>query len=491
MNADRDIDHHALIAAMQSIVGTNACLTHVDEIAPFVVDYKGVYQGSTPIVVRPKTTSEVSRVVQYCAQNGVGIVPQGGNTSMVGGSVPDETSRSIVLSLVRMNEVLEIDTVNDTITVQAGCTLAQVRAAAEEAGRLFALRIGSDGTCQIGGNLSTNAGGTAVLKYGNMRELALGMEVVLPSGQTWSRLKGLRKDNTGYDLKQLFIGAEGTLGVITAAVLKLHPLPTARAVAMLKTQNAAAAIELLAVAKAQAGQAVTAFELISPDAMTLVLSHLGLKTGPISGPHSWQVLVELSTNGSQQSVDDSMLAFLEIGAELGLVEDAAIAASQAQMDRMWMIREEISDAQTRAGGSVRCDVSVPISYMARFIAEASGRVLTIAPEARLVIYGHIGDGNVHFNPLRPAEQAAKDFVQSHGDAINEFADGLAIALNGSISAEHGVGVAKRDGLLGCKPAVEIDIMWSIKNALDPAGVMNPGKVLPMRMGQDPGLSIVW
>lgn len=468
---------------MQSIVGASACLTQVADVAPFVVDYKGVYRGSTPIVVRPKTASEVSRVVEYCARHGIGIVPQGGNTSMVGGSVPDATNRSIVLSLVRMNAVLEVDTINDTITVQAGCTLAQVRAAAQQAGRLFALRIGSDGTCQIGGNLSTNAGGTAVLKYGNMRELALGLEVVLPCGQTWSRLKGLRKDNTGYDLKQLFIGAEGTLGVITAAVLKLHPLPTARAVAMLKTRSAAAAIELLSVAKSQAGQAVTAFELISPDAMTLVLSHLGLKNGPISGPPGWQVLVELTTNGAQQSVDDSMLAFLERGAELGLVEDAAIAASQAQMERMWMIREEISDAQTRAGGSVRCDVSVPISSMARFIAEASDRVLAIAPSARLVIYGHIGDGNVHFNPLRPAEQAAGEFVRAHGDAINASADGLAVTLNGSISAEHGVGVAKRDGLVDCKPAIEIDVMWSIKHALDPAGIMNPGKVLPMRMGQ--------
>lgn len=489
MNATLDIDPHALIAAMQSIVGPAACLTQSSDVALFVVDYKGVYKGSTPVVVRPKTTEEVSKVVEYCVRHGVGIVPQGGNTSMVGGSIPDDTNRSIVLNLARMNKVLEVDTLNDTITVQAGCTLAQVRAAAEEAGRLFPLRIGSDGTCQIGGNLSTNAGGTAVLKYGNMRELTLGLEVVLPSGQTWSRLRGLRKDNTGYDLKQVFIGAEGTLGVITGAVLKLHPLPTARAVAMLKTHSAAAAIQLLSLAKAQAGQAVTAFELISSDAMALVLSHLGLASGPMGGPARWQVLVELTTNGSQQSVDASMLAFLECGAEQGLVEDAAIAASEAQMEHMWKIREEISDAQTRAGGSVRCDISVPISSMASFIVDASDRVLAIAPAARLVIYGHVGDGNVHFNPLRPVDQAAGDFVRACGDAITKVADGLAVALSGSISAEHGVGVAKRDELLTCKPAVEIDVMWSIKHALDPTGIMNPGKVLPLQKVRAKGRAI--
>lgn len=478
MNTNSPINVHALISAMESIVGKGTCLTKADDVSPFVVDYKGIYKGATPVVVRPKTTDEVAQVVQYCARHGIGIVAQGGNTSMVGGSVPDETNRSIVLSLVRMNQVLEVDTLNDTITVQAGCTLSQVRAAAEEAGRLFPLRIGSEGTCQIGGNLSTNAGGTAVLKYGNMRELALGVEVVLASGKTWSRLKGLRKDNTGYDLKQMFIGAEGTLGVITAAVLKLFPLPTARAVAMVKTVSAAAAIELLSLAKAEAGQAVTAYELISPDAMTLVLSHLALTSGPIGGAPGWQVLIELTSNGSQEALDASMLALLERGAEQGLVEEAAIAASQAQMEHMWKIREEISDAQTRAGGSVRCDVSVPISSMANYIAEASERVLAIAPAARLVIYGHVGDGNVHFNPLRPAEQCAKDFVRQNGSSITVAADGLAVELNGSISAEHGVGVAKRDELLGCKHAVEIEMMWNIKRALDPAGVMNPGKVLP-------------
>ncbi|WP_390623176.1 FAD-binding oxidoreductase [Ralstonia syzygii] len=428
--------------------------------------------------MRPKTAEEVAGVVAYCRDHRIRIVPQGGNTSMVGGAVPDDTNSTIVLNLGRMNQVVEVDVLNDTMTVQAGCTLAQAREAAEAAGRLFPLRIGSDGSCQIGGNLSTNAGGTAVLKYGNMRELTLGLEVVLPDGRIWPGLKGLRKDNTGYDLKHLFIGAEGTLGIITAAVLKLAPLPTARSVAMVRVHDIRAAIELLSLAKECAGQAVNAFELISPDAMVLVLEHLSLAQGPLGNAHGWQVLIELTSNGAQHGLDETLLALLETGAERGLVEDAAIAASQAQIEHMWKIREEISDAQTRTGGGVRCDVSVPISSMALFIEQASERVRSIAPDVRMIIYGHVGDGNVHFNPLRPKSRDAKEFVQATSVAITEAVDGLAMFLKGSISAEHGVGVGKRDELLAWKSAVELELMWSIKRALDPHGLMNPGKVLP-------------
>jgi len=473
-----ELDPHALHAAMKSMLGPEGCLTDPADIAPYLVDYKGVYQGASPMVVRPRTAAEVASVVTYCRDHGIHIVPQGGNTSMVGASVPDATNRAIVLSLSRMSQVMEVDVLNDTITVQAGCTLAQVRAQAAAAGRLFALRIGSEGSCQIGGNLSTNAGGTAVLKYGNMRELTLGLEVVLPDGRIWSGLKGLRKDNTGYDLKHLFIGAEGTLGIITAAVLKLSPLPTARAVALVEARDVNAAIELLGLSKEKAGQAINAFELISPDAMTLVLEHLRLDQGPLVNSRGWQVLIELTSNGAQEALDESLLALLEAGSERGLIVDAAVAANEAQLNHMWKIREEISDAQTRSGGSVRCDISVPISRMASFIEEASSRVVAISPDARMVIYGHVGDGNVHFNPLRPKDRDAKEFVRAAGADITEAADGLAMTYNGSISAEHGVGVAKRDELTACKSAVELDLMWSVKQALDPQGLMNPGKVLP-------------
>lgn len=473
----------ALLAEMRDIVGIEGCLSDQSDIAPYVVDYKGVYKGSALLVVRPKTVDEVSKVVTYCREHAVAVVPQGGNTSMVGGSVPDASNTAIVLSTARMNGVVDVDVLNDTVTVQAGCTLAQLRDAAGAAGKLFPLRIGSEGTCQIGGNLSTNAGGTAVLKYGNMRELTLGLEVVLPDGRIWSNLKGLRKDNSGYDLKQLFIGAEGTLGIITAAVLKLAPLPTARSVALVKVANATTAIRLLSLAKSKVGQSISAFELISPHAMTLVLEHLGLPNGPLSGEPAWQVLIELSSTGAQQDLDAMMMALLEAGADSNLIEDAAVASSLAQAEHIWRIREEISDAQTRAAGCVRCDVSVPISKMAEFIEKASASVLLIAPDARMVVYGHVGDGNVHFNPLRPRHVSAKEFIEETSDAITEAVDSLAASFQGSISAEHGVGIGKRDELLRYKSEVELDLMWSIKRALDPYGLMNPGKVLPSKSGR--------
>lgn len=470
----------ALHAAMKAIVGAEGCITEDADILPFVVDYKRIYHGAAPVVVRPRTTEQVAAVVAHCLHHGIGVVPQGGNTSMVGGSVPDASGSSIVLNLARMNRVLEIDVLNDTITVQAGCTLAEACDAAEAAGRLFPLRIGSAGSCQIGGNLGTNAGGTAVLKYGNMRELTLGLEVVLPDGRIWSNLKGLRKDNSGYDLKHLFIGSEGTLGIITAAVLKLAPLPSARAVALVKVPGAGAAIELLSLAKSAAGQAIHAFELISPDAMALVLEHLSMEVGPLGKDPCWQVLIELTGNSGEDETNALLMAVLEAGTEAGLVQDAVIAANNTQIEQLWKLREEISDAQTRTGGSVRCDVSVPISKMAEFIAQATARVQAIAPDIRMVVYGHVGDGNVHFNPLRPTRVGAQDFLNEVGDAITEATDSLAVSFKGSISAEHGVGVGKRDELLRYKSAVELDLMWSVKRALDPCGLMNPGKVLPSR-----------
>ncbi|WP_114974202.1 FAD-binding oxidoreductase [Rhodoferax ferrireducens] len=464
---------------MRAIVGASACVIEPAEVAPYVIDYRKLYQGQALLVVLPASTSEVSRIMTWCHANNVPVVPQGGNTSLMGGAVPDDSGTAVVLNLKRMNQVTEIDSVNDTMTVQAGVTLNAARSAAESASRLFPLRIGSEGSCQIGGNLATNAGGTAVLRYGNMRDLVLGIEAVLPDGRIFSSLKGLRKDNTGYDLKQLFIGSEGTLGIITAAVLKLAPQQRSASVALVAVENPAAAVQLLGEAKRVAGQTLTAFELISRPALELVLDYLGKVASPLPALHDWMVLIELTSGGDEQPLNDTLLGILEPALESGLVLDAAVASSGADAQTFWRIREEISDAQTRHGGSVRCDVSVPLSRIATFIEAASQRVLELEPEVRMVIYGHMGDGNVHFNPLRPKNQSAAQFLAAHGKSIAEVVDDLAAENKGSISAEHGVGVAKRDALLAYKAPVEIELMWQIKQALDPKNLLNPSKVLPL------------
>lgn len=469
---------HAL-AAMQAIVGASACVIEPAEVAPYVIDYRKLYQGQALLVVLPASTSEVSRIMAWCHANNVPVVPQGGNTSLMGGAVPDDSGTAVVLNLRRMNQVTEIDAVNDTMTVQAGVTLNAARCAAESASRLFPLRIGSEGSCQIGGNLATNAGGTAVLRYGNMRDLVLGIEAVLPDGRVFSSLKGLRKDNTGYDLKQLFIGSEGTLGIITAAVLKLAPQQRSASVAFVAVEHPAAAVQLLGEAKRVAGQTLTAFELISRPALELVLDYLGNVASPLPARHDWMVLIELTSGGDEQPLNDTLLGILEPALESGLVLDAAVASSVADAQTFWRIREEISDAQTRHGGSVRCDVSVPLSRIAPFIEAASRRVVELEPEVRMVIYGHMGDGNVHFNPLRPKNQTAAQFLATHGKSIAEVVDDLAADNKGSISAEHGVGVAKREALLTYKSPVEIELMWQIKRALDPKNLLNPAKVLPV------------
>ncbi|WP_048440305.1 FAD-binding oxidoreductase [Caenimonas sp. SL110] len=478
MTTSRETSVAATVAALSDIVGPQACLTAADDTATYTTDYRKLYHGQAIAVVLPANTDEVSRVMAWCYQHDISVVPQGGNTSLMGGAVPDASGNAVIINLKRMNRVLEVDAVNDTMTVQAGVTLHAARAAAEEATRLFPLRIGSEGSCQIGGNLSTNAGGTAVLRYGNMRDLVLGVEAVLPDGRIYSGLRGLRKDNTGYDLKQLFVGSEGTLGIITAAVLKLMPLPRASSVAFVAVANPAAAVSLLGEAKKTAGQSVTAFELISRPALDLVLAYLGGMKSPMEGAHDWMVLIELTSGSAAESLDQTMVQVLEAGMESGLVLDAAIAASGADAQNFWRIREEISDAQTRTGGSIKCDVSVPLSRIANFIAEASAAVLALEPSARMVVYGHMGDGNVHFNPLRPADRDSKEFLAAHYKTISHAVDSLAHAAGGSISAEHGIGVAKRDDLARFKTPVELELMWQIKRALDPKNLLNPAKVLP-------------
>ncbi|AJC16538.1 FAD-binding oxidoreductase [Pandoraea sputorum] len=463
---------------LRTLVGDNNVLIGSDA-ASFESDYRHVFHGKSLAVVRPGNTDEVSAVMRYCYANGISVVPQGGNTSLLGGSVPDATGTSIIISLARLNQIRAIDTMNATMTVSAGVTLSQARSAAEDVGTLFPLRIGSEGSCQIGGNLSTNAGGTAVLRYGNMRELVLGLEVVLPDGRIWHGLRGLRKDNAGYDLKHLFIGSEGTLGIITAAVLKLFPMPRTVSSAFLGTNSPEDALAIFNLMRERLGSDVSAFELISSDAMTLVLSHLNDRPSPLETSHPWYVLVETSSNAGQEDAEAELVSVLSDALSSGHATDAVIAANARQAADFWMIREEISDAQTQARGSVRCDISVPLSSIPAFIRDTTAKVLDLEPTTRMIVYGHVGDGNVHFNPLRPSHVTADSFVQTRGAAIAQLIDDAANELNGSISAEHGVGVAKRDELLTVRSWVELDMAWAVKRALDPRNLLNPGKVLPM------------
>ncbi|ODP30913.1 FAD-binding oxidoreductase [Pandoraea sp. ISTKB] len=470
--ADQHLDN------LRTIVGGSNMLLGTDA-ATFESDYRQVFHGKSLAVVRPGNTDEVSAVMRYCYTNGISVVPQGGNTSLLGGSVPDATGASIVISLARLNQIRAIDPMNATMTVSAGVTLSQARGAAESVGALFPLRIGSEGSCQIGGNLSTNAGGTAVLRYGNMRDLVLGLEVVLPDGRIWNGLRGLRKDNAGYDLKHLFIGSEGTLGIITAAVLKLFPIPRTVSSAFLGTHSPEDALAIFKRIRERLGTDVSAFELISSDAMALVLSHLNDRPSPLETPHPWYVLVETSSNADQEDAEAQLVSVLSDALSAGHATDAVIAANARQAADFWTIREEISDAQTQARGSVRCDISVPLSSIPDFIRDTTAKVLTREPATRMIVYGHVGDGNVHFNPLRPADVAAQTFVQTHGAAISQIIDDAASELNGSISAEHGVGIAKRDELLTVRSREELEMAWAVKRALDPLNLLNPGKVLPV------------
>lgn len=468
----------AHIHQLATIVGAANCLSGSDDTTKYATDYRRVFHGKAMAVVRPASTAEVSKVMVYCHANDIPVVPQGGNTSLLGGAVPDGVGNAVVLSLSRMNAVRAVDAINATMTVEAGVTLLQARERANEEGRLFPLQIGSEGSCQIGGNLSTNAGGTAVLRYGNMRDLVLGLEVVLPNGDVWDGMRALRKDNTGYDLKQLFIGGEGTLGIVTAAVLKLFPKPRSVVTAFLGFNTPDAALQFFTVLRDRVGQDMAAFELISTAAMDLVLQHLPDSRHPLSAHFPWSVLIELASARPEHEMEDDFYAVVQEGLESGRILDAAVAASEKHAIDFWRIREEISDAQTRAGGSVRCDISVPLSQIPAFIAEATEKVLAIEPNTRMVVYGHVGDGNVHFNPLRPADEAAGTYLDRASAPITRAVDALAMAMNGSISAEHGVGVAKRDELLHVKSSVELEMAWRVKNAFDPKNLLNPGKFLP-------------
>ncbi len=466
-----------LIARLESVVGAKGMVTDPADIEPHVTDRRGRYRGRTPCVVKPASTEEVAEVVRICAAARVPIVPQGGNTGLVAGGIPDEGGRAVVVNLARMNRVRDLDPVNDTITVEAGCILQNVQAAAEDADRLFPLSLGAEGSCQIGGNLSTNAGGIQVLRYGTARELVLGLEVVLPDGRIWDGLRALRKDNTGYDLKQLFIGAEGTLGIITAAVLRLYPRPKEIATAFTAVRDVAAAVDLLGRVRAATGEAVTSFELIPRLALDFALAHVAGIQDPLGRRHDWYVLLELSAGAGNQGLGAALEAVLAAAHDDGLVPDAALAASGAQAQAFWRIREGIVEAQKFEGGSIKHDVAVPISAITAFIERASEAVEALVPGTRPLPFGHIGDGNIHFNLSQP-EGADADAFLARWDQVRDVVYDIVLDLNGSISAEHGIGQANLEPNLRTKSEVEIDLMRKVKSALDPENLMNPGKVVP-------------
>lgn len=460
----------------RDIVGPKGYMDDPDMLAPHLVEQRGLYKGKTSAMLSPANTEEVAAIMKLAQETKTPIVPQGGNTGLVGGQLPFEAGEELILSLSRMKAVRAIDTKNNTLTVEAGVTLLDVQEAAAEADRLFPLSLASEGSCQIGGNLSTNAGGTAVLRYGNARDLVLGLEVVLADGRIWHGLKGLRKDNTGYDLKQLFIGSEGTLGIITAAVLKLFPRPRAVETAFAAVPSVEAAVSLLRVAEAESGGMVTTFELVPRIGVEFVAKHLDGAEDPLEKPSPWYVLIEMTAGRKDAGLKETMEATLAAGMEKGLVSDAALAQSDSQRTSLWTLRESLSDIQKREGGSIKHDVSVPVSTMAAFIKRASEAVQKEMPGIRPVPFGHIGDGNVHFNLSQP-EGMDKDAYLTQWDRMAGIVHNIVRKMGGSISAEHGVGRMKRDEIAATKDPVEIDMMHTLKRAFDPAGILNPGKVV--------------
>ena len=460
-----------LVAKLRAALGDRHVLTEASATFEYLKDWRGRYKGTALCVVRPGSTDEVAQAVRLCSDANVAIVPQGGNTGLCGGATP--RGSEVVFSLTRLSLVRSVDTDNNTITVEAGCTLQAVQQAAEEAGRLFPLSIASEGTATIGGCLSTNAGGVQVLRYGNTRELTLGIEAVLPDGRIWDGLRGLRKDNTGYDLKQLFIGAEGTLGLITAVVLKLFPLPHARATAWVAVESAADAVALLAGLRADLGDRVTAFELIGREALGLVMKHISRARPPLQGNHDWQVLLEVFAFTADENLDEILQRSL---AQTTFVRDAALAQNETQRLEFWHLRESISEAQRIEGLSIKHDISVPVSRIAEFIALADEAVVGAFSSVRIVCFGHVGDGNLHYNLSRSSAGDNDQFI-ARSDEANRIVHDIVHLLGGSISAEHGLGQLKRDEIRRYKSCIEIELMQSIKRAIDPQGLMNPGKVI--------------
>jgi FAD/FMN-containing dehydrogenase len=477
MPENRAANVSAAARRIHRALGPAGCLTAPDLVAPFLVDFRGLYRGATPLVARPASTAETSEVLAICHELGVGVVPHGGNTSYCGGATPGPGGDEIVLSLARMNRIRALDAPNFTITAEAGCLLASVRAEAEAAGRFFPLSLGSEGSCQIGGNLSTNAGGLNALRYGVTRDLVLGLEVVLADGRVLEGLTSLRKDNTGYDLRDLFIGAEGTLGVITAASLKLFPTPRSVETAFAAVSGPAAAVALLGRLRAASGDAVSSFEYLPRIAVEFTARHVPGVSDPLGRPYECYVLCELSSSREDAGLRAVLEGALGQAMSDGLVLDATIAESLAQRSALWRLRESVPEAQRAEGASIKHDVSVPVASLPEFVEEATAAVLTIVPTGRMVAYGHVGDGNLHFNVSEPLGGDRAAFL-SREPEIQAAVHEVVRRFRGSISAEHGIGRLKRTQLASHEGPVAIDVMRAIKRALDPRGIMNPGKVLP-------------
>jgi len=456
------------LARLKAIVGPAGFSVDPDELAPHLTEWRNRFSGKTPLLIKPANTQEVAAVVRVCAEAEVGLVPQGGNTGLVGGQIPRPEGDDVLLGLARMNKIRRVDAVDNTMVVEAGCTLAAAQEAAAAANRLLPLSLAAEGSSQVGGNLSTNAGGIHVLRYGSARDAVLGVEVVTADGDIWDGLRALRKDNTGYDLKHLFIGAEGTLGIITAAVLKLFPRPREVQTLFAAVPDPERVLALLALARDLTGDAIYAFEMISRFALDLVLRHTPSTSDPLAAPSPWYVLADLTV---PRAAAEEVLA---AAYDRDLLSDAVLAGSAAQARALWKLRESASEAQKHEGGSIKHDLAVPVSRIPAFLAEALAAAEKLIPGIRPVPFGHVGDGNLHFNFTQPLGMD-KDAYLAQWEALNRVVHDIVIAHGGSISAEHGIGVLKRDEARRTKSAVELALLTRIKRALDPKGIMNPGK----------------
>jgi FAD/FMN-containing dehydrogenase len=464
----------AIIERLSAIVGPEHALRDVDQQLPYLREWRDLYEGQSALVLRPGSTAEVSEIMAIAHQHAIPVVPQAGNTGLVGGQMP--LAGEILLSVGRLRRVRQLDAAGYAMTVEAGLTLAEAQAAADAQGRLFPLSLPSEGSCQIGGNLGTNAGGVGVLAYGNARQLVLGLEVVLADGRVLPGLKALKKDNTGYDLKDLFIGSEGTLGIITAATLKLFPKPAEKATAFVALRKLDLGLPLFAAAQEAAGSGLTAFEFMPRRVIDIVLKHIAGTRDPFAAPHAWYALLEISSLKADGTAERTLIELLQTALAAELIAEASLAASLAQARAFWRLRESISEAQKHEGGNIKNDVSVPIPQIAPFIAHADAVVEGLCPGARPLAFGHFGDGNVHYNIAQPIGMAKARFVELWRP-MQQAVNAAVLAFGGSISAEHGIGVMKREELERAKSAVEMDVMRAIKRALDPKGILNPGKLL--------------
>lgn len=465
-----------LIARFVDIVGAPHALTSEADIALYVMERRGLFGGVTPLVLRPASREEVSRIMILASETGTAIVPQSGNTGLVGGQMPDGSGRQIVVSLARLNKIRDIDLGSNTATVEAGVILQHLQEAAAAQDRLFPLALASQGSCQIGGNLSSNAGGVGALAYGTARDLCLGVEVVLPTGEIFDDLRKLKKDNTGYDLKDLFVGGEGTLGIITAAVVKLMPMPKGRELAWASVASPDDALALFHKANDLAGHALTMFELMERTPLDFVLRHVPGAQNPLAEESPWQVLLEVSSGRSADDARELMATILSVAYDEHLVEDATIAQSETQRAKLLDLREAMSEAQKPEGASIKHDISVPVMAIPEFIRLAGVAVQQVVPGARVVCFGHMGDGNLHYNVSQPVAMTVTDYLTQY-HAMNEAVYDIVRGLGGSFSAEHGIGSLKRDELIARQPAIATDLMRRIKAAFDPAGIMNPGKMI--------------